>query len=180
MSWPIARSASIALVLAVTVSWAAAQDATAELTEFKSTEGGFRIDLPGEPQPNEIKVGKNRDTPQYQFLVGSEQGVYLVSYQDNSNLEGASTEALQAALVSGQEKLLETFSGELLESKPGLLDKQHPSLAFRITMPKASGEARCRFFLVGTRLYQVMAMGVPEFANSEEAKTVLASFKLLK
>jgi hypothetical protein len=34
--------------------------------------------------------------------------------------------------------------------------------------------------MVGTRLYQIMAIGLPEFANSDEAKQVIESFKLLK
>jgi hypothetical protein len=74
---------------------------------------------------------------------------------------------------------VEIFRGKLLESKTIPLDKVHPGLNFRVTIPQANGEARCRFYMVGTRLYQIMAIGMPEFANSSQATQVIDSFKLL-
>ena len=148
------------------------------LIEFTSKEGKFSIRLPGKPEYEKTTVGEKKET-QHQFVVGSEQGVYLVSYQENPNLKGSSPKQLTAALELGRDRLLKTFQGKLVESKGIVLDKLHPGIVFRVTIPEAKGEARCRFYFVGTRLYQVMAMGIPEFAGSEQSTRVLESFKLL-
>lgn len=149
------------------------------LLEFASKEGGFSIRLPGKPAYEKTTVGKGKDDIQHQFVVGAAQGVYLVSYQDNPHLKGSSPEQLTVALESGRDRLLETFKGELLESESIELDDSHPRLTFRLTLPAANGEANCRFYFVGTRLFQIMAMGVPEFATSEQAAQVLDSFQTL-
>jgi hypothetical protein len=149
------------------------------LIEFASQEGGFSIRLPGKPVYEKTTVGKGKDDIQHQFLVGAAEGVYLVSYQDNPNLTGSSPEQLTAALESGRDRLVETFQGELLESESVELEESHPGLTFRLTLPEANGEANCRFYFVGTRLFQIMAMGVPDFATSEQAAQVLDSFQAL-
>jgi hypothetical protein len=153
---------------------------TAErLVEFKSEEGKFSIQLPGKPAHEVVEVGNDKGK-QHQFAIDLGRGAYLVSYQDNPKLEGSAPKQLAAALEVGRDQLKKTFGGELLENKAFLLDKTHPGLDSRWTIPAAKGEARCRFYMVGTRLYQIMAIGVPEFANSDEATTVIESFKLLK
>jgi hypothetical protein len=148
------------------------------LIEFASKEGGFSIRLPEKPVYEKTTVGK--DEIQHQFIVGAAQGVYLVSYQENPTLKGSSAEQLTAALESGRDRLMETFKGELLESESIELDELHPGLKFRLTLPEVNGEANCHFYFVGTRLFQVMVMGVPEFATSEQAALVLDSFQVLK
>jgi len=155
------------------------QKAANGLAEFKSEEGKFSVLLPGKPEYEEVDIGKVKEK-QHQFSVDLGRGAYLVSYQDNPNLQGSSPKQLAAALESGRDRLKVDFRGKLLESKSVTLDKAHPGLNFRYAIPDANGEARCRFYMVGTRLYQIMAIGVPEFANSEEATRVIESFKLLK
>jgi hypothetical protein len=149
------------------------------LIEFKSKAGNFSIHLPAKPEHEMTEVGTAKEK-QHQFRVGTDQGVYLVSYQDNPNLQGSTPKQLMAALESGRDRLQEVFRGQLLESKNVTLNKTHPGLDFKMTIPQANGEARCRFYMVGTRLYQIMAIGVPEFANSNEATQVIDSFKLLR
>lgn len=149
------------------------------LVEFTSPAGNFRILLPGKPQYEKTTVGDAKEE-QHQFKIGSAQGAYLVSYQENPNLRGSSLEARKAALQSGRDRLLRTFQGKLIENKELVLGKTHPGLGFRLTIPAANGEARCRFFMVGARLYQIMAIGMPEFVTSDRATQVLASFRMLK
>lgn len=149
------------------------------LTPFTSKEGGFRIRLPGEPRYEATKVGDAQEN-QHQFQVAEQNGVYLISYQENPNLKGGNPKQLQAALESGRDRLQKSFSGELIESEDVQLGDKHPGLAFRITIPQARGEARCRFYLVGTRLYQVLALGTPQFVSTEQTKQVIESFELLR
>lgn len=148
------------------------------LVPFSSKAGRFSIRLPGKPAYEATTVGEAKEI-QHQFKVGGQQGVYLVSYQENPNLQGAGLKELQAALRIGRDGLLKAFRGELIESKDVKLDEKHPGLMFRVTIPQARGEARGRFYLVGARLYQILAIGTPDFASSEQTKRILESFKLL-
>jgi hypothetical protein len=147
------------------------------LIEFTTKAGRFSVRLPQEPKHKTTTVGDAKET-QDQFIAPGDQGVYLISYQDNPNLEGSGPEQLQSALESGRDRLQKEFQGELLESKAIKLDDVHPGLNFRVTIPQANGEARCRFYMVGTRLYQILVIGVPEFAGSRQATQVIDSFKL--
>jgi hypothetical protein len=148
------------------------------LTEFSSPEGGFSVRLLGKPAYSKTTVGVAKEL-HHMFTDGTPQGVYLISYQENPNLEGASPQGLSTALETGRDGLINGLKGKLVECKETKLDKKHPGLSFRMTIPAAQGEARCRHYLVGTRLYQVMALGTPEFAGSDQATRVLDSFKLL-
>lgn len=161
------------------ISVAEEQKSESGLIDFQSAEGGFSIELPGKPAHETAKVGDAKET-QHQFTVGAEQGAFIVSYQDNPNLAGSTPKQLAAALESGRDRLLEVFGGKLLHSKEVQLDKTHPGLDFRVTIPQAKGEARCRFYMVGTRLYQILIVGTPEFTKSEQATEVIESFKLLR
>ncbi|QEG34953.1 hypothetical protein [Bythopirellula goksoeyrii] len=177
--WLIAFGLASILLLPIASLRAVEQVVVAELVEFKNQAGQFSIGLPGEPLYEKTTVGDAQET-QHQYTVPMEQGVYLISYQENPNLEGKGPKELASALVSGRDRLQEVFQGELVESKSIALDKSHPGLQFRFTIPAANGEARCRFYLVGTRLYQLMALGAPDFAQSDQATRVIESFKLLK
>lgn len=171
--------AAALLSSSVSMSWAEEAPTTNDgLTEFTSQEGGFSVRLSGKPVYKQTTVGVAKEL-HHMFTDGTPQGVYLVSYQDNPNLNGATPRALVKALETGRDGLINGLKGELVESNESKLDKKHPGLSFRMTIPSAMGEARCRHYLVGTRLYQVMALGTLEFAASDEAMQVLDSFKLL-
>lgn len=177
---PSLRALSVAILFFVATTLRGAEPQVAEgLVDFQSKSGKFSVLLPGKPEHEVTEVGNDKEK-QHQFKVGTEQGVYLVSFQDNPNLEGGTPKQMAAALVVGRDSLIKLFRGELLDSQEVALDKEHPGLNFRVTIPQAKGEARCRFYMVGTRLYQIMAIGVPEFANSEQSTEVIESFKLLQ
>ncbi len=173
-------SISIALLSLVAHAPLIGEDATAadDLILFESKEGKFSIRLPAKPKSDTTTVGDAGET-QVQFTTEAANGVYLVSYQDNPNLEGKSPKEIAAALELGRDRLKEVFAGEFLENKTITLDEKHPGLRFRLTMPLAKGEARCTFYMVGTRLYQILVIGVPEFVNSTQATEVINSFKFL-
>jgi hypothetical protein len=174
------KSCAVAVMLLNPAMMMGEEQLTVEgLMEFKSEAGRFSIHLPGNPEHEVTEVGTAKEK-QHQFKTGTEHGVYLVSYQDNPNLQGSTPQQLMAALESGRARLQKVFRGELLESESVTLNKTYPGLNFRLTIPQANGEARCRFYMVGTRLYQIMAIGAPEFPNSNQATQVIDSFKLLR
>ncbi len=149
---------------------------------FKSEEGRFSIMMPGQPKISEVQIANSDGEPtiQTQFIAGSESGVYLVSFQDNPNLVGADKTKIARAFEVGREGLSKAFRGEALEEKPITLLDKYPGRQFRMSIPAAGGQGLCRLYLVGTRLYQVMAVGVPAFVDSEETQAFLSSFSLLE
>lgn len=167
------------ILLATANTFAEPQKPADALTEFKSDAGKFTIGLPGKPQQEDVEVGAAKEK-QHQFTVGTDKGAYIVSYQENPNLKNSTPKQIAAALESARDRLKEVFHGKLLESKPTTLNKTNLGLTFRLEMAEPKGEARCRFYMVGTRLYQIIAIGEPAFVNSAEATQVFDSFKLLK
>lgn len=168
----------VAMLLVIGGSGSRAADGTKALQTFESRSGNFRLQLPGVPQEETVNVGDPSE-PQHQLKLGTDQGMYLVSYQDNPNLKNATAEELMKALELGRDNTQKVFQGELLENQTVTLNNVHQGLHFRMTIPSAKGEARCRFYLIHTRLYQLMAIGVPEFANSEQTVKIFDSFQLL-
>ena len=152
-----------------------------EPAPFVSTEGRFSASMPGSPKHETVDVASPGATPtiQHQFTVAAENGMYLISYQDNPNLQGGTDRQIESALKEGRDALKRAFQGEVLEENSMRLQGKHPGLEVRLSIPAAKGEARCRLFLVGIRLYQVMAVGVPEFVASESTVGVLDSFQTL-
>ncbi len=152
-----------------------------DLTSFTSSEGKFSVSLPAEPTHEETDVGPAgaANTVQHQFTVGTENGIYLVSYQDNPNLQGATKAKIEGALKLGIEALKQAFGGEITAQKDIQLVKVHAGKEVRVSIPAAKGEARCRMYLVGTRLYQVMAVGLPAFVASDQSDKVLDSFTVV-
>ncbi|HEX4413828.1 MAG TPA: hypothetical protein VH107_09385 [Lacipirellulaceae bacterium] len=175
----VKTSALSALLFTTAIVLAENQKPTEGLTEFKSDPGKFSIRLPGKPQQEDVEVGTAKEK-QHQFTVGMEKGAYIISYQENPNLKNSSPQQIAAALESGRDRLKEVFHGKLVESKATTLNKTSPGLNFRLEMAEPKGEARCRFYMVGTRLYEIIVIGEPAFANSTEATQVIDSFKLLK
>jgi hypothetical protein len=166
----------------VLLTMAAAPASSQTLTPFSSDAGKFSISVPGTPKHQETPVGgadKQEKTIQHQYLVAGENGIFLISYQDNPNLLGATKEQLDEALSLGITTLLKTFGGEQLSLQDVTLSEKYPGRELRASIPAAKGEAKCRMYFVGIRLYQVMAVGVPDFVASEQTTKVLDSFAVL-
>src|SRR5262249_35408647 len=73
-----------------------------------------------------------------------------------------------------------SLKGKLVSEKATLtLGKgKHPGREIVIALPEKGRFYRARIFLVGTRLYQVVAMGPEDFARGKPADRFLDSFKL--
>lgn len=152
-----------------------------ESAYFKSVEGKFRANFPAKPQHNPIKLGDGKAPTdvQHQFAAGGPDGAYLISYQDNPNLNGVGAKGLEQALLVGRDSLVQTFGGKVTQDTPIQLKKKYPGRDMVITIPSAGGIGRCRLYLVDTRLYQIMVLGKPEFANSDVATKFIESFEIL-
>ncbi len=153
-----------------------------ELKPLTSDDGRFTIMLPGDPEVSETQIPTTdgQPTTQKQYVLGGPSGVYLVSFQDNPNLVNADPAKISQAFDLGRDGLKKAFGGEVLEEKAIQLLGKYPGREVRLSIPAAKGKGRCRLYLVHTRLYQVMAVGVPDFVGSEQTQTILDSFSLIE
>jgi len=174
-------NALLAAALVTSFTLGAAQDAAPTLKRYKSEDGNFSAEFPGVPKAQRVPVepGNEKAAKQVQYVFGVEDGAYLVSYQDNPNLEEADAKAQEEALKTAQDSLGKTF-GKLLSEKPIQLLEKYPGREFEYEIPGQKGRYRSRMYLVDGRLYQVIVVGTEEFASSKTAEAVLDSFALLR
>lgn len=129
---------------------------------FTSTEGRFSILFPGEPERSQqpLNVGTTDESILYLFRVErpKEGIIYFVAYLDLplSNPAEISPDVKAIALDSGQSGFLKGAGATLVSaSKTSLAG--HPGKDFKF---QQAGRfvGRARFFLVGARLYQIVAV----------------------
>jgi len=157
--------------------------AAAELKDFADPDGGFTVQMPGQPTASTQKAGGG-DMKLYVTEEESDagSGACLVSVLV---IPGAGEEAnarLQQRLDGGVDGLLRSMSGKLVEVERIQLSDKYPGRFVRakVKMGETDGVARARFFLVGDKLYQVMAVGTDSWIDGEDRSTFLRSFKLTK
>ena len=168
-AWPV-------LVLIIATSDPAIAQSP-DLKVFTSQDGGFQALLLSEPSFSKSKDGSGANDFQYQYVSGTSTGVYLIAWQD-SKVESDADEGAEAVYVTGRDAFRRAIQGEQVEYKKVILHGLNGrETTFRI--PARSGEARSRMFLANHRWYHVLAMGTPDFVNSERTSQFLESFRLL-
>jgi hypothetical protein len=168
------RTTLVSLLCLVPCLVAVAQQPKAESKEFVSKDGGFSVVLPETP-----KESTEDGLKQHQFQVDTPNGTLVVSYQDNPGLKDATDDVIVDALKQAQEAVQKGFQGNPVKSQAIKLADKYPGLDFECDIPAAGGVYRSRSYMVDGRLYQLIAVGVKEFATGETANTFLGSLKLL-
>lgn len=171
-----------ALVVAVLATPVHAEDEAPALKRYKSTDGNFAVSLPGVPKAQRVPINDptDKDATQVQYVHGTDDGAYLVSYQDNPKLVEADESIADEALKASQAALAKRF-GKLLSEKQIKLDDKYPGRQFEYELEgEKGGLYRSKIFLVDGRLYQVIVVGTREFATSKTADAVFESFGLLE
>lgn len=148
---------------------------------FQSEAGGFQISFPEQPveSTSEDVDADGKALNQTRFQVQFDDGVMFVSIQDNLELADAQGPELDQALQRGVEALKRVTGGEVRVNEKLTLHEQFPGWAFAADIRGLDGHLRSRMYLVNGRLYQVMVVGTPTFANSQDANRFLDSFALL-
>ncbi len=145
---------------------------------YKSKEGKFSVELPGKPveKVNDVKLG-DTEVKMYVFSVAQKDRVFLVTYNDYPKaVIGDDGDKFLAGVV---ERNATNLRGKLLANeKIAIGKKKHPGHIVRIEMPDSKGLYRARVFLVGDRLYQVVALGPDDFAKSRAVDDYLNSFEI--
>lgn len=147
---------------------------------FKSLEGGFSVQFPGQPKYEANKLPGTNIT-QHQFLHESKDGTvaHLTMYHVDAGFAGLSKEEKQKRLIAARDGARQSLNGKLLDDKAIEL-AGHPGREFKVTVPEIKAEYRSRIYIVGDRLYQIALVGPPEVTASKGADAFLESFKLLE
>ncbi len=151
--------------------------------EFTSTAGGYSIVMPGKPIEQKQAVDTTGGSVDlYSASIDNQSGSYIAMYADYpANAVGQSD---PQKLLDGSRDGAVANSGGTLVSEQKLLLNNNPGREIQVSVPAQNGQAAVlivdRYFLVGQRLYQTMAIIPNSQQVSADARKFLDSFKLLK
>jgi hypothetical protein len=164
-----------ALLLA---AWPAAADSASSWQEYRSAGGGFKIEMPGEPEAIESEFGTHGQK-MHGFAFsrdksgGSKQGAMLAMASD---LVGArKPEDNEKNLDTVRDTALQTMGAKLVHETRVTVGGQP---ARRIDYAGNGYFGTLLVVLAERRMYQVNAMGPEGYASGDEGKRFLASFAL--
>ena len=173
---PRALLAAIVLFAAAATSFAQDAATAPALEKYVNKEVGFEVMMLGEPQHNKTQAGEGPDAVQHQFFTGSQNGVYMVAYQDYPRLDLSADETREATFVIARDAFQKAIGGERTAYKR-IKQNKLDGREMRFTLPQ-KGEAISRMFFVKQRWYHVFVMGTPEFVKAKQSMQFLDSFKL--
>jgi hypothetical protein len=141
-------------------------------------DGSFRAELPGPPE----RVRRSLDTPAGPapieiWLRQDGESAFMVGYTEYPERVRAVVDE-DELLASARDGAVAQVGGRLLIDEP----REHGGArGKRIAIDADGGRVRVRgdLFVVGRRLYQVLATTEPEATDSAEVERFLASFRLL-
>lgn len=172
----------LALVALVALSLAACTGANRPAREFTSAGGGFSIRAPMALEET-VQLIETEAGPieLHMYLAESGPEAWVVGYSDYPQEIVAATDP--ATMLDGAvEGAAANVQGELVSVAP-LSYAEHPGRDLTIRAPAANGQVsiiRGHMFLVGNRLYQVMAVVPPGQENSRKVTDFLQSFQLTR
>ena len=111
----------------------------------------------------------------HMFLIDLKDRAYILSYNDYTpGKVDPDPQKILASVVEGNAK---GVKGKVVsDEKVTIGKKKHPGRDIRIEMPDKKNIYRAKVFLVGNRLYQVVALGPDEFVKSKPVEEAMKSF----
>lgn len=170
--------AALALATFVSTAWAD-KDREPRLESYTSGSGKFRVKLPGRPkvESKDLATGPGGVQPvpmTTERVEGPDKVMYSVvfaDYPDTFQSVNAKT------VLDGVRDGMKGKDGQVKEDREILLGKT-PGRELRIEAGRKV--IRARIYLVGTRLYQVMANGERSAIDGKGVDEFLRSFELVK
>jgi hypothetical protein len=147
---------------------------------FTSDEGSFSVSFPGSPQQDVQNVNTAVGAiAMYTFMVEKSDSAYMVAYSDYP--PSLVNETPPDVILSGaRDGAVANVQGRLLNE---VFISLQGHMGREITVETAGAEAfaRVRIYLVGNRMYQIMALTSTEDASKDEDITnYLNSFFVLE
>ncbi|HUV06222.1 MAG TPA: hypothetical protein VMX75_00755 [Spirochaetia bacterium] len=150
--------------------------------EFSSEAGAFSVLMPGKPEEQTHTLNTAAGDIKL-TIYASEMGeslVFFVSYSDYPP-EVAGSAVPGGLLRAARDSTVQSQGGKLLASY-GIALGGHPGLSYVAEAKVQGREAvlRARNFMVGSRLYQIFALGERGEGSTEKMAKFLGSFRLKK
>jgi hypothetical protein len=164
-----------AMVLAVALL-APAPDEKSKLKLFTSAAGKYKVLLFPDPRKREQAAA---GVTMYVAINDMGSRAILVAYADIPIPAGETAEQTQTRLDGAKNGAIKNINGKLIREAKITLGK-HPGRQFSAELPGSKGVMKARVYLVGKRLYQIMAVGPKDFTDSADVKKMFDSFELTK
>jgi len=142
--------------------------------EYRSTVGGYRIEVPGKPTELSQDIPSQPGQKMYAIKVDYGKGGFVIVLSEMADDRVAADVEQNLDLIrdSGMKALNATVTNELRETVGGF----H---ARRVDYNAANGlSGTVRYVVAERRVYQINAIGPTGFSATPEAKRFLASFAL--
>jgi hypothetical protein len=146
--------------------------------EFKSAAGGFTAQMPGNPKQQSQNIPGGGILTAY--LVEERDGAYMVGYSDIPIAPNESEAQLQNRLDGSRDGAVRNLNATVVRDVKIKLAGKHPGREIEANLPQNKGVMRARFYIVGSRMYQVMVLGTRAWVGAPTVTAFLDSFALTK
>lgn len=170
---PVLKSIVLGLVVAFTATVGAAAQ---NWSEYRSVDGGYRIEMPGTPETETVQVPiQGKKVPRMQATVERPEVAYVVGYIDYP-AEAMAGRSLEKALEAARDAVAK---GHKLLSDRALIVSGQPAREFVIEHAKGVVLVM-RAMFVGVRSYQMVVVTAQPGGTADRADTrrFLDSFRL--
>jgi hypothetical protein len=151
-----------------------------DVPPFQSKDGKFTVALPDKPteQTNKVPTAVGQ-LEMHMFVIDQKDRAYLVTYSDypkDSVVDKA--DKVLDGVVDGNAKALKGKLASQDKITITVGKKDYPGREITVELPDKKGLYKARAFLVGDRLYQVVALGPEDFVKGKGVDEYLKSFKV--
>lgn len=154
----------------------ATEKPAADVNEFTSAEGRFKVWMPGTPK--ESTVNSPQGSLKIYLLELKADQRFSVIFGDDPNRNIDSEANRQKALDTERDDLLKLANSTLKKESKITLNGKYPGREIEITTSKKDSLLRARFYLVDQRFYALTVAGTQSFISSEDASKFLNSLVL--
>ncbi|MDD5291787.1 MAG: hypothetical protein PHY46_01200 [Candidatus Omnitrophica bacterium] len=149
--------------------------------QYASVEGGFSVQLPGEPEGQKIildtQVGRTY-LNMYTLNRKDDNFIYAVGYVDYPD-ELFNLKSVDQILNDGRDGAARNVQG-VLTKESNISIEGYPGREFTIEVGNGEAVVKGKLFLVGQRVYQLMVTTDKKWSDSYNIKRFLDSFQLIK
>lgn len=157
------------------VMFAAGCGGQPEFKEFSPPGGNLKVLLPGTPK-NESQDHQGMKVNSWSASVG--KGQYTVGFVELPIPKGEDETKIQNRLDGAVQGMVGNVRAELVDSKKISLQNKYPGREVVANLPEGKGVIHARLYLVGTRLYQTMAVGTKTWVAGADTNKFLNSLKI--
>ena len=174
------RLLAACLLLVVPAGLASGRD-TDDWIDFSPKGGKFTIKVPTKPkeQTQDVDTAVGPITLHLFTVPAGKDGAYLVAYADLPE-DALDPDNLDESFDGLEKGFIKGAKWKQLSSKKIKLQKKYPGREITFSVPQLKAKGKARFFVVQTRLYQIVAVGTEEFMEGEDIDFFFDSFRITK